>query len=430
MKAWLRPVTGRWSGFSSARRRRFQSSLASVVEEPDEALQLSSKRRPRLQALRERLKGEPSVRVDHFKPATAASNETFIPDDPLYLQSLVDRLPDPEPSMILTDTFARKHTYLRLSLSERCNLRCTYCMPEKGVPLQPQEHLLQTQELLQLASYFVAQGVTKFRLTGGEPTLRKNLIDVVSGLAELQPQQIGMTTNGVTLHRQLPELVEAGLTSVNLSLDTLDPDQFAQLTRRPAAYLDRVWQTLELCHEVIPEQTKINCVVMRGINDAQIAPFIKLSEQFPKLQVRFIEYMPFDANGWNWDKFISYKEMLEALPFELEAVPSPDPHDTTKWFRTDSGGRIGFITSMSSHFCAGCNRLRLTADGQIKVCLFDGTTEISLRDALRQGMSEADLSKLVHYAIQKKKFSLGGHSDPQDISEDSANNRPMTLIGG
>ena len=420
--------------------------------------------RPRLSALRQRLQEEATKnhgsKATQFtvkrqsqpliSKSTAASH--LSPPSPTYkpvmdmeeLRQWADSLPPiPDPSHVLTDRFQRKHTYLRLSLTERCNLRCTYCMPQDGVPLQPQSHLLQTDELLKLATYFREQGVTKFRLTGGEPTLRADLVDIVKGLSALQPKQIGMTTNGIVLASKLPALVEEGMNSVNLSLDTLDPEKFATLTRRPAKYLDRVWDSLHACQEHLASRPghsfKLNCVVMRGQNTDEIADFVRLTQTFPNLSVRFIEYMPFTENGWNGDLLVPYQELIQTLSqsdgIDLEPIPSPDPSDTTKWFKTpwsqpDEPPRIGFITSMSNNFCGTCNRLRLTADGQLKVCLFDGKTELSLRDALRYGFTEEQLSKVIHAAVQQKHFKLGGHPDPTALAADVDTNRPMTLIGG
>jgi molybdenum cofactor biosynthesis protein A len=379
-----------------------------------------------------------------------SSTKKYTRDDWL---ALVDMLPDPPTAEhALQDRFHRRHSYLRLSLAERCNLRCTYCMPEDGVPLQPASHLLQTDELLHLASFFRSYGVDKFRLTGGEPTLRSDLNDVVSGLKALDPRQIGITTNGVALARKIPVLAREGLDSVNLSLDTLQPAKFEALTRRPASYLKSVYDALEACYEHMPpSQIKINCVLMRGVNTDEVTDFIELGmRDFPGIAVRFIEYMPFSDNGWELDKLVPYQEVLEEIDnsahaWELVKLPAKDPHDTTKWYKAwaseESFVNVGFITSMSQPFCAGCNRLRLSADGQLKVCLFGSTkhdTEPnnlpslwSLRDAVRVGqLEDSQLSKLVHAALQTKAFALGGHDGPQTIHENSKDNKPMTLIGG
>jgi len=375
---------------------------------------------------------------------------------------------------VLTDRHDRVHTYLRMSLTERCNLRCTYCMPEEGVPLQPPPHLLRTDELLDLAAYFVGLGVTKVRLTGGEPTLRPDVVDVVAGLNEMKRKKgeaegnndgiggcstgglehIGMTSNGILVPKLLPDLVDAGLDSINVSLDTLRPDLFATLTRRPPAYLDRVWEALELAHGYASDpsrafQVKLNCVVMRGTNDDEVIDFVNLQRRrFPNMQIRFIEYMPFTKNGWCDEKYVPYRELLDRseLKDQLVPVPSDDPHDTTKWYASATTAtaddtrdellplrrQVGFITSMSSHFCGTCNRLRLTADGQLKVCLFDGMAHtLSLRDAMRVGkLDAAQMNQIVAYSLRQKHAKLGGHADPQDIQRDADNNRPMTLIGG
>jgi molybdenum cofactor biosynthesis protein A len=362
------------------------------------------------------------------KPPTPATNDDDPPDLEVLLQQL-EALPMPQEP--LQDTFGRNHSYLRISLSERCNLRCLYCMPEDGVPLQPKSHLLTNDEIMKLATWFTQQGVDKIRLTGGEPLLRKDLLPLIQNLNTLGLQQIGMTTNGLTLSKQLDDLVDAGLTHVNLSLDSLHADKFAKLTRRPAAYFHKVMQALEDCARVLPHRTKINCVVLPD-NLEELNAFAELTRHMP-VDVRFIEYMPFNANDWETGGFVSYAQMQEQLP-GLQRLED-GPNDTTKWWTlpgdTPSQGRIGFITSMSEHFCGTCNRLRLTTDGQLKVCLF-GKTEVSLRDLLRKNSPREDelLQKLIHYSVQRKNFKLGGHKDMQDLRDHSDENRPMTLIGG
>ena len=398
---------------------------------------------PRLHALRERLRrerNEPFVwktqdnnvmddSQQHLKRATTADSFPD-PDVSLNVFDILAKLREyPRPEKVLSDRYDRDHSYLRISLAERCNLRCRYCMPPDGVPLQPEDNLLQHDEIIALASLFAKNGVDKIRLTGGEPLLRKDLVQIVSDLAKLDGiEQVGMTTNGVTLRRHLPVLVDAGLTHVNISLDTLREDRFLDLTRRPG--LQKVWESIEAACSILPAgRVKINCVVMKGVNDDEIANFCKITRQLP-VDVRFIEWMPFSDNGWSKGRFVSYDDMLSSVS-DLGLQRAVDgPNDTTKWWRLDdtASGRIGFITSMSQHFCGTCNRLRLTSDGQIKACLF-GATELSLRDALRSGVSNEDLERLIHYAVQRKKFALGGHGSAQGIA-DANDNRPMTLIGG
>lgn len=347
------------------------------------------------------------------------------------LELLKQLPPLPESTSVLTDRFMRPHSYLRISLSERCNLRCQYCMPPEGVPLQPEEHLLNRHEILQLANLFVTHGVDKIRLTGGEPLLRKDLKHIVHDLASIDGiHQVGMTTNGVTLKRHMDDLIAAGLTHVNISLDTLKEDKFTHLTRRPG--LQKVMEAIrEAAHKFPDNRVKINCVVMRNTNEDELVDFCRLTQDMP-VDVRFIEWMPFFDNGWSHDEgLVPYQEMLDTVNSHLPLSRAVDgPNDTTKWWRLDGAlGRIGFITSMSDHFCGSCNRLRLTADGQIKVCLF-GSTELSLRDALRHPqVSTKDLETLIHHAVQRKDFALGGHGTPQGIA-DANDNRPMTLIGG
>jgi molybdenum cofactor biosynthesis protein A len=339
-----------------------------------------------------------------------------------------------DPNTVLIDRFGRRHTYLRLSLTERCNLRCTYCMPEQGLSEELPPYLLNAEQLLQIASYFHDRGVTKFRLTGGEPTLRHDLVEIIAGLRSLpNVTTIGMTTNGVALNeRKLNDLQRAGLSHLNLSLDTLDPDQFAKITRRP--YFAKVYKTLEIAVQQYPNlSVKLNCVIQRHVNVEQVIPLVKLLRHFPTLQIRFIEYMPFADNAWSYDQCVPYGELLDVLQqdesIDLQPIPSDDPHDTTKWYtETHTGGRIGFITSMSSHFCASCNRLRVTADGLLKVCLFDTEARtVDLRQAL---LDQIPLDDVVGPAVRRKHKSLGGHGNPVSLGQSSAQNRPMTRIGG
>jgi cyclic pyranopterin phosphate synthase len=238
---------------------------------------------------------------------------------------------------------------------------------------------------------------------------------------------LGITTNGITLSKHLDQLIAAGLTHVNISLDTLQEKKFEEITRRKG--FSHVLQSIsDACTKLPSGRVKINCVVMRGINDDELERFIDFARDLP-IDVRFIEWMPFNENGWNRNRFISYKDMLTALSSANLQRISDSPNDTTKWYRaSDNQGRVGFITSMSQHFCGTCNRLRVTADGQLKVCLF-GSNEVSLRDALRSNVSDDDLMYIVWAALQNKHFALGGHGSADGISL-ANDNRPMILIGG
>ena len=329
----------------------------------------------------------------------------------------------------LVDRFGRRHTYLRLSLTERCNLRCQYCMPAEGVPLAPREHILTTPEIVRLARLFVDLGVDKIRLTGGEPLVRKDAEDVAEALGDLGLRSLALTTNGLLLERKLDRFHHAGLSHLNISLDTLRPDRFHTLTRRPG--LEKVLAAIDLAldYGYADERLKINCVVMRGINDDELVDFVAWTADLP-IEVRFIEYMPFDGNGWASDTLVPYREMRGRIEAEFELIPLDDgPHETARTFRAPGhAGRVGFIASMTAPFCAGCNRLRVTADGALKVCLF-GAAEVSLRDRMRAGATDADLVATIRAAVQRK---AEAHAGIDGIAEAArqAGNRPMILIGG
>ncbi|XP_038197481.1 molybdenum cofactor biosynthesis protein 1 isoform X2 [Arvicola amphibius] len=326
-------------------------------------------------------------------------------------------------SAFLTDSFGRQHSYLRISLTEKCNLRCRYCMPEEGVSLTPKADLLTTEEILTLARLFVKEGVDKIRLTGGEPLIRPDVVDIVAQLHRLEGlRTIGVTTNGINLARLLPQLQQAGLNAVNISLDTLVPAKFEFIVRRKGFHkvMEGIHKAIELGYKPV----KVNCVVMRGLNEDELLDFVALTEGLP-LDVRFIEYMPFDGNKWNFRKMVSYKEMLDAIQQQwpgLEKLPEEDS-STAKAFKIPGfQGQISFITSMSEHFCGTCNRLRITADGNLKVCLF-GNSEVSLRDHLRAGASEEELLRIIGAAVGRKKRQHAGMFNIAQMK-----NRPMILI--
>ncbi|XP_063246922.1 molybdenum cofactor biosynthesis protein 1 isoform X3 [Prinia subflava] len=328
-------------------------------------------------------------------------------------------------SAFLTDSFGRQHNYLRISLTEKCNLRCQYCMPEEGVQLTPKSELLTTQEIITLARLFVKEGVDKIRLTGGEPLIRPDVVDIVGQLYKLEGlKTIAVTTNGINLTRLLPRLKEAGLNAINISLDTLVPAKFEFIVRRKGFH--KVIEGIHKATELGYRPVKVNCVVMRGFNEDEVLDFVDFTKDLP-LDVRFIEYMPFDGNKWNFKKMVSYKEMLDTIKQrwpELEKLPC-ETSSTAKSYKVPHfQGQISFITSMSEHFCGSCNRLRITADGNLKVCLF-GNSEVSLRDHLRSGASEEELIQIVGAAVGRKKKQ---HAGMFNISQ--MKNRPMVLIGG
>ncbi|KAI9570333.1 molybdenum cofactor biosynthesis prote [Boletus coccyginus] len=336
-------------------------------------------------------------------------------------------------SPALVDSFHRRHDYLRISLTERCNLRCFYCMPSEGVELSPREHILSDDEVIRLASLFVKSGVRKIRLTGGEPTVRKGLDNIIARLNELRPfglDSIGMTSNGLALHRRLSDLVCKGLTHLNLSLDTLDPFKFEIMTRRPGH--DAVLRALDVALSCPGLQSvKLNVVVVKGLNDSEVLDFVELTKD-KMISVRFIEFMPFTARSVckviSGTKLKCYRLRNYWTQFKRRhptIVRAPDElNDTARsWQIPGYTGNVGFISSMSDHFCSSCNRLRLTADGQIKVCLFDAK-EISLRDAVRSGATDEELLQIIGTAVIGKKEKHAGME-----SIDVLTNRPMILIG-
>jgi GTP 3',8-cyclase len=339
-------------------------------------------------------------------------------------------------------------------------------MPEEGVPLSPQSHLLTTPEIVHLSSIFVDQGVNKIRLTGGEPTVRRDIVDLMRQIGQLRSnglKELCITTNGISLHRKLDSMVESGLTGVNLSLDTLDPYQYTIMTRRNGhdAVMKSINRILEMNKLGAGIKLKINCVVMRGLNEREILPFVELGRE-NELEVRFIEYMPFDGNKWSERKMLSYKEMLVMIREKYPTVHRVQDHanDTSKTYKIPGFlGRMGFITSMTENFCGSCNRLRITADGNLKVCLF-GNAEVSLRDILRESNNgepidaeameaikqveldhretlaastvnlgtserEARLLDIIGLAVKRKKAKHAGMGELKDMK-----NRPMILIGG
>ncbi|XP_063080036.1 molybdenum cofactor biosynthesis protein 1-like isoform X3 [Engraulis encrasicolus] len=326
-----------------------------------------------------------------FSSATPEENKTELlaPSDPAYSRAVTHRsdansvqasspvsrdvrrrvlLKDDLPfSAFLTDSFGRRHSYLRISLTEKCNFRCQYCMPEEGVKLTPRAELLSSEEILTLARLFVQEGVTKIRLTGGEPLIRPDVLDIIGKMREFEGlKTMAVTTNGLNLTRMLPGLQKSGVDLLNISLDSLVPAKFEFIVRRK-------------------------------------------------------------GNRWNFKKMVSYQEMLDHIRQQwpdLELVPGAEA-DTAKLYRVPGfQGQIGFITSMSDHFCGGCNRLRITADGNLKVCLF-GNSEVSLRDQLRSGSSDEELLQVIAAAVGRKKKQ---HAGMFSISQ--MKNRPMILIGG
>ncbi|MEO0558544.1 MAG: GTP 3',8-cyclase MoaA [Bacteroidota bacterium] len=330
----------------------------------------------------------------------------------------------------LTDSHGRTHTTLRIGLTERCNLRCVYCMPAQGIPVTPTAQMLTAPEIERLVRVLAEAGVDKVRLTGGEPLARKDAVDIAARIGR-QPDvhTLALTTNGLLLADRLDALKDAGLTHLTVSLDTLRSDRFEAITRRPGLdrVLDAIDKALVTGYSVDgPHPLKVNVVVLREVNEDEVADFAAWAAEEP-IEVRFIEWMPFGGNAWDRRQLVPMAETkarIEDVHGHL-AAREDGPHATARTFtRPGWRGRIGFIASMSAPFCAGCNRLRVTADGALKVCLF-GNREVSLRDALRSGATDAAVVGLVHTALRSKAAAHAG-MDALAISD----NRPMITIGG
>ncbi|XP_075244115.1 uncharacterized protein LOC142338311 [Convolutriloba macropyga] len=338
----------------------------------------------------------------------------------------------------LIDEYGRVHNYLRISLTEKCNLRCQYCMPAEGVSLTPSAKLISPEEHIYLASYFVKVfGTRKIRLTGGEPLLQPNLVRIIHGMNLLKNdglESIGMTSNGIALESKLESLKQSGLDRLNISLGTLHEEKYSFITRRKGLKL--VWNTIWEAIRLSMFPLKINCVVMRGLNDEEVENFVALTQNYP-IDIRFIEYIPFSGNKWRTSKLVPMHESLDRICSKFSTIKrlKNDRHDTAKSFQVDGFvGTFGFISSMSNHFCAGCNRLRITADGNLKVCLFD-TNEVSLRDVIRNEQLtprelHESIKKTVSAAVKLKNFSHGGRTDEINSGKLDQGNRSMILIGG
>ncbi|MDQ6894990.1 MAG: GTP 3',8-cyclase MoaA [Actinomycetota bacterium] len=331
----------------------------------------------------------------------------------------------PEGVTGLPDQFGRVARDLRVSVTDRCNLRCTYCMPAEGLPWMPKVEMLSDEELLRIVGVFVGLGVRQVRLTGGEPLLRRSIVEVVAGIAALTPRpQIAMTTNGIGLQRLAGGLAEAGLDRVNVSLDTIDPVTFNRLTRRER--LTDVEKGLAAAVEAGLTPVKVNAVAMRGVNDEAVADVLRWCID-RGYELRFIEQMPLDAqHGWDRAEMVGADEIRARLSERFTLAPVGERGSApAERFLVDGGpATVGIIASVSEPFCAACDRTRLTADGQVRSCLFS-TGETDLRGPLRDGATDAELARLVQGEMWVKRRGHG-IGDPGFRQPD----RPMSSIGG
>jgi GTP 3',8-cyclase len=326
---------------------------------------------------------------------------------------------------MIVDSYNRVHNYLRISLTDNCNLRCFYCMPEEDYEFTPASRLMQADEIEALAKTFVNLGVNKIRLTGGEPLVRKDVADIILRLSKLNVN-LTLTTNATRLHEFVDVLKEANVRSLNISLDTLQSDKFTLVTRRNQFKL--VYDNIQLMLKN-NFHVKVNMVVMKGLNENEINDFVEWTKHEP-VHVRFIEFMPFTGNRWTSNKVFPYHEMLELIEGKYNVIKLQDEkHDTAKGFQVPGHkGTFAVISTMSENFCGTCNRMRLTADGKLKNCLFS-KEETDLLSAFRRG---EDVTRLIHQSIRSKAKELGGQftTDFEHLHAEDINNRSMITIGG
>lgn len=330
---------------------------------------------------------------------------------------------------ILTDRFGRLHQYLRISLTDRCNLRCFYCMPHEGMSFSDRDDLLSANEIIRVATTFVNLGVNKIRLTGGEPLVREDVFEIIQRLKVLNNlKMLALTTNGLLLKGNANSLKQAGIDVLNISLDTLDSKRFQDITKRDS--FNTVMAGLEEALNTGFNALKVNVVVMKGINDDEVLNFVEFAKDKP-LNVRFIETMPFQGNLWEPKSIVPYRDIMTEIEKYYSLTPvTTESSAVAKDFKLKSlqgknyQGTISFITSMTDSFCRSCNRIRITADGNIKSCLFSDN-EVSFRDDLRAGMTETELQEKIRQSILQKQKE---HEPVETLA--TISNRPMISIGG
>lgn len=326
----------------------------------------------------------------------------------------------------LIDRFGRRHTKLRVSVTDRCNLRCQYCMPAEGIAVAPKDELLTFEEIERAVRVAVGLGVHQVRLTGGEPLVRHELPKLVRKLSAIEGlTDLALTTNAVLLEQQAASLRDAGLSRLNISLDALDPIVFEQLTRRDQ--YDRVIAGIQAAQRIGFETIKINVVSLRGVTESEVIPFGQFARE-TGLEVRFIEYMPLDAsNEWERGKVLFAEDIRRALEAgiqPLKPISDPTGSPATEYEFADGVGRIGFIPTVSQPFCSSCDRFRMTADGKLRNCLFS-LDEVDLRNPLRAGATDAELAAIMQQSITAK---WAGHRvNAADFVQPE---RSMSAIGG
>lgn len=323
------------------------------------------------------------------------------------------------------DAYGRPMTYLRISLTDRCNLRCVYCMPALGAKFAPRDELLTDEEILTVVRAVAKIGFSKIRLTGGEPTIRPRITDIVREIASTPGiDDVSMTTNGLLLERLAPALKEAGLQRVNVSIDTLDPEAFTRITR--GGKIEKVWAGIRAAEEVGLAPIKLNAVVVRGQNDHEVADLAALTIDNP-WQMRFIEVMPLEGVGDVHDSGLvttaETMDIIEQAHGKLEGLKAPLGDPARIYQIAGAKGTIGFISPVSQPFCAFCNRIRLTADGKLRLCLLRND-EVDVKDILRGGGTEEDLLERVRLGVWRKPWGHGLAEGDRNIG------RGMSQIGG
>ena len=329
----------------------------------------------------------------------------------------------------LVDTYGRVHTDLRISLTDHCNFRCVYCMPEEGLPFRPRDEMLSADEILRLARIAYDLGVRSVRLTGGEPLLRRDVVSLVGELSAIGFDDLALTTNGSRLVRLAPDLAAAGLRRVNVSCDSLRPDRFEAIRRR--GRLATTLAGMDAAEEAGLAPLKVNVVVMKGSNDDEVEAFAAFARQTGRI-VRFIEFMPLDAqHGWRRETVVSGDEIVDRINRRWPLLPvvtgGGDRGGTApaeRFVFADGRGEIGVVSSVTRPFCGTCDRLRLTADGSVRNCLFSDD-ELSVRDVIRSGGGDEQVAKAFRVATWRK---LAGHgiNDPGFLQPI----RSMSAIGG
>lgn len=327
----------------------------------------------------------------------------------------------------MVDNSNRKINYLRLSITDRCNLRCIYCMPEQGVNFIPHDNILRYEEIIRTVRLSVHKGIRKVRLTGGEPLVRKGFTGFLRQLNQIEGiEEITITTNGVLLEQYAADIKKAGVHRLNISLDSLKREKFAGITRRD--YFHQVWQGIQEAEKLGFAPIKINFVAIRGVNDDEIEDFGRLTLEKP-YHVRFIEHMPIGGNSnWNSEKFLPILEIYNRLQNIAPLVPIERRNNLdgpAQRYRFEGArGEVGLIGALSNHFCSACNRLRLTAEGHLRKCLFS-EDEIDILTGLRQGKGDEDILALIEKAIREK-------PEKHNLKDQGVRSctRPMSSIGG